>query len=74
MLRFAAGVGFSLLHSVQTFSEAHPASYPMGSGTLSPVVKRPVREGYDSHPSSAEVRNAGVACISPFLNVFWHSA
>jgi hypothetical protein len=29
--RFPAGQDFSLLHTVQTESRAHPASYPMGS-------------------------------------------
>jgi hypothetical protein len=32
-VRFPAGVTyFPLLHSIQTGSEAHPASYPMGIG------------------------------------------
>jgi hypothetical protein len=31
-MRRTAGQHFSLFHSVQTGSEAHPASYPMGSG------------------------------------------
>jgi hypothetical protein len=31
---------------VQTGSEAHPASYPMGPGALSPGVKRPGRESF----------------------------
>jgi hypothetical protein len=30
----------SLLHSVQTGSEAHPFSYPVGTGGSFPVVKR----------------------------------
>jgi hypothetical protein len=37
---FPAGVrDFSLLHSVQTGSSTHPASYPVGKGTLSLGVK-----------------------------------
>jgi hypothetical protein len=32
---------FSLLYNVQTGSEAHPASYPLGTGTVSKGVKRP---------------------------------
>jgi hypothetical protein len=51
---------FSLLHSVQTDSEAHPASCPMGTGDLSPGVKRQWREADHSPPSSAEVRNVEV--------------
>jgi hypothetical protein len=31
-VRFPAGQGVSLLHSVQTSSGAHPACYPMGIG------------------------------------------
>jgi hypothetical protein len=30
---------FSVLHGVQTGGEAHPASYPMGTGALSQRVK-----------------------------------
>jgi hypothetical protein len=36
----------------------HPASYPMGTGTLSLGVKRPGCEADHSLPSSAEVKNA----------------
>jgi hypothetical protein len=50
---------FSLRHRVQTGSRANPASYTMRSGGGSLMgVKRPGREGYHSHPSSAEIRNA----------------
>jgi hypothetical protein len=38
-------------------SEAHPASYPMGNGALSPGLKRPRREADHPHPTSAEVKN-----------------
>jgi hypothetical protein len=44
-VQFPAGVGYiSLLHNVQTGSGAHPASYAMGMGSLSPGVKRPTRK------------------------------
>jgi hypothetical protein len=46
---------FSLLHVVQTGSGVHPTSYPMGTGALSPGVKRPGRES-DHSPTSAEVK------------------
>jgi hypothetical protein len=36
----------------------HPASNHIGSGALSPVVKRPECEA-DQSPSSAEVKNGG---------------
>jgi hypothetical protein len=44
---------------VQTSSEAHPASYPIGTGDPFPVGN--VRAGPDtghSHPSSEDVKNA----------------
>jgi hypothetical protein len=50
---------FSLLHSLHTGCEAHPASYPMGTGALSPGEKRPGREVDLSYSSSAEVKNGG---------------
>jgi hypothetical protein len=43
---------------VQTGSRAHPVPYPMGTGALTPGVKRPEREAKHSPPSSAEVKNA----------------
>jgi hypothetical protein len=55
-----AGVGATnvfLLHSVQTYSEAQPASYPLRTGDLSPRVKRPESEADHSPPSSTEVNN-----------------
>jgi hypothetical protein len=40
----AGALKFSFRHRVQTGSESHPASYPMGTGPLSLDVKRPGRE------------------------------
>jgi hypothetical protein len=57
---------FSLLHSVQTCSGAHPASYPMGTGALSPGVKGPGREAGHSPPSSAKAKSSGA--IPPLPN------
>jgi hypothetical protein len=61
---WAAGIRFparerdvSPLHTVQTDSEAHPVSYPMGSGGLFP---RMGHEADHSPRSSAEVKNGGV--------------
>jgi hypothetical protein len=49
---------FSFNLCVQTGSEAHPASYPMGTGGPFPGTKaRPGREADHSPPSSAEVKN-----------------
>jgi hypothetical protein len=51
------GKRFSILHSVQTASGAHTASYPMGTGVPFPGIKRPGREADNRHPFSAAVRN-----------------
>jgi hypothetical protein len=48
---------FSLLHSVQTGSGAHPASYRINSGALSLTVKRPGLESESSPLLSVEVKN-----------------
>jgi hypothetical protein len=58
-VRFPAGTGnFSLHYRVQNGSEAHPASYPMGTRGSFPGVKRPGREADHSPPISAEIKNA----------------
>jgi hypothetical protein len=45
-----------------TGSEAHPASYPMGTGgVLSPRVERPGREA----PTGAEVKNKRIYTSTP---------
>jgi hypothetical protein len=36
--------GFSLSHHIQTGSEAHIASYPIGTGSSFPEVKQPKHE------------------------------
>jgi hypothetical protein len=49
---------FSSSLCVQTASEAHPASYTMGTGGPFPGAKaRPGRDADYSPPSSAEVEN-----------------
>jgi hypothetical protein len=47
------GAKVLLLHVVQTGSGAHPASYPMGNGAVSPKIKRLGREADHSPPTSA---------------------
>jgi hypothetical protein len=54
-----------ILHSVQTGSGAHPGSYPMGTGSLFPGVKRLKRETHHLPPSSAEVKNGGAITTLP---------
>jgi hypothetical protein len=53
------GVRDFSLHSVQADPGTHPASYPTGTGALSPAVKRPGREAPHSSPANA-VRLHGV--------------
>jgi hypothetical protein len=61
-VRFPTGAGdFSLLHTVQTGSGAHPASYP----ALLQRVKQPGGEADRSHPSTSKVKNDGA--ITPHL-------
>jgi hypothetical protein len=53
-VRISVGTGnFSLRHRVQTGSWAHPASYPMGTGSSFTG-----REAVYSPPSRVEVKNA----------------
>jgi hypothetical protein len=72
-VRFPAGAGnFSVHHRVQNGSEAHPASYPMGTGDLSLGVKRLGRDGDRSPPSSAEVKNEwSYTSTLPILFMAW---
>jgi hypothetical protein len=58
-VRFPSGARLLLLHSIQIGSDAHPASYPMGTEGFSPGVKQPGREANNSPPSSTEVKNGG---------------
>jgi hypothetical protein len=55
-VRVPVGQEFSLLQIVKTGTGANPTSYPMGTGALSPRVKRPGREADYSFPASAEVK------------------
>jgi hypothetical protein len=61
-------VKFTPLHSVQADYGAHPASYGMCTGYLSPWVKRPGREADHTPPSSAEVKNGGAVPPLPHLS------
>jgi hypothetical protein len=53
-----------------TGSGAHPASYRVGSGALSPGVKGSRREADHSPASSAEVKNGG-AILPPYISMAW---
>jgi hypothetical protein len=55
---------FSLYHRVQNVSGTHPASYPMGIGGFSLLVKRPGREADHSPSSSTEVKE----CVDLYLD------
>jgi hypothetical protein len=57
-VRSPTGADFSSSPCFQTGSEAHPASYPMGTGCPFPVGEaRPGRDADHSPPSSSEVKN-----------------
>jgi hypothetical protein len=49
----------------QTGSGAHPASYPMGTGALSPGVKWPGREADHSPQTNAEVKKTWIYTSTP---------
>jgi hypothetical protein len=57
-VRLPAGAGNSLRRHVQTGSEAHQASYPMGTEVFSPGLNRPGHETDQSSSSNAQVKNA----------------
>jgi hypothetical protein len=67
VFRFPAkALDFSLLHSVQTGSGAHPA------GEVSKEVKRPGREADNSPATSAEAMNTrNYASIPPYIFIMW---
>jgi hypothetical protein len=72
-IRFPLGAAIFLVYNVQTDSGAQQASYLMGTGALSPGVKRPECEADHSPPTSAGVKNGGT--IPPLLHTSsWHSA
>jgi hypothetical protein len=54
---------FSLLQKVQTGSEAYPASYPMGTGDVSPRVKQSGCESDHSPPSSVAIKNSAAESL-----------
>jgi hypothetical protein len=57
-VRSPTGADFSSSPCVQTGSGAHPASYPMGTGSPFPGGKAwPGRDADHSPPSSVEVKN-----------------
>jgi hypothetical protein len=63
---------YSLHHRVQTGSETHSTSYPMGTGDSLPGVKRPWSESDHSLPSSAEVKNAwGIPPLLQYALMAW---
>jgi hypothetical protein len=67
-VRFPEGAkDFSIIHSVQTGSEANPASYSMGTKGSVPGVKQSRREADHSPRSTAEVKNEGA--IPPLPHV-----
>jgi hypothetical protein len=69
MVRYAVGAGnFALHHRVQNGSGAHPA-YPPGTGALSLGIKRPGHEADQSHPFSAQIKNAWNYTVTPTIRL-----
>jgi hypothetical protein len=64
-VRVPVGSRIFLLQDVQTGSGAHPASYPMGTGALSPRIKRQEREADHSLPINAEVKKMWIYTSTP---------
>jgi hypothetical protein len=61
---------FTLLHSVQTGYDAHPAYYVRGTeGAFLWGVERQGHEADDSPPSGTEVKNGGTILLLP--PTFW---
>jgi hypothetical protein len=60
-----AGQEFSLLHVVQTGSEALPASNPMGTGGSFPGGKPAGAEAGHSPPHSAEIKKMWIYTFTP---------
>jgi hypothetical protein len=58
------------LHSVQTDSGVHSASYTMSTGDFSRGVKPPGREADNSPASSAEVKNVGAVPALPHTSLW----
>jgi hypothetical protein len=73
VVRPSAGANnYSSSVCVQTSSEAHPASYPKGTGGPFRGKVRPGRDGNHLSPSSAEVDNEELNLLYP-LAPEWRS-
>jgi hypothetical protein len=59
---------FSLLYSIQTSSEAYPASYPVATRALSQGVMHRVQEADHSLLSCADVKNGGAIPTFPITS------
>jgi hypothetical protein len=63
--RVLVGAKICLIHVVQTGPGVHPTSYQLGTGALSPGVKRKGREADRSPPASAEVKKTWIYTSTP---------
>jgi hypothetical protein len=73
MFNFWQNQDFSRLHNIQTGPGAQLASYPMGTGAISPGIKWLGCEVDCSPPSSAEVKKGLAIPSLPHMSS-WHSA
>jgi hypothetical protein len=63
---------YFLCHRLQTGSEVHPASHPMGTdGALSPGIKRSGCKSDHSPPSSADIKNVRSYTATPHTSFSW---
>jgi hypothetical protein len=53
-------------------SVAHPASYQMGTETLSAIVRQPEREADHSSPSNAEVDDGNYTSTPTYVFIAWY--
>jgi hypothetical protein len=64
-VRVPVGQKFSFVHVAQTGSGVHPPFYTMGTGDLSPGVKRSGPEADHAPPASAEVKKMWIYTSTP---------
>jgi hypothetical protein len=64
-VRVAVGSRMTFLHIVQTCTEVHITSYPMGTEGSFSGVKRQGREADHSPPTSAEVKKTWIYTSTP---------
>jgi hypothetical protein len=66
------GKGFYIRPRIQIGSGAHPVSYPVGTGALSPGEHRPGHEADQSPPPSTEIKKEwSYTSTTPYVFMAW---